>query len=237
MNVVALCDVDDNYLAALAGASQRRGPITISGSCWSRRRSTPLSWRSRTTRTRLPRRPRCAREARLLRKAPHPHRPRGALYRGAAKKQKRVTQMGTQIHAGSNYRRVVELVKSAGSAPSARYTFGAARIGRPTRAPTAAQPVPATLNYDLWVGPAPMRPQQRVSAGDLAALLGPMAMGPWATWRATTPTCLSGAGPAASDESSGRGAPVNPDCCPHWPDRELGVPRPRRAAPGQAHLV
>src|SRR2546425_1232768 len=34
-----------------------------------------------------------------------------------AAKQKRVTQMGTQIHAGSNYRRVVELVRSGGIGP------------------------------------------------------------------------------------------------------------------------
>ena len=35
----------------------------------------------------------------------------------AAAKNKRVTQMGTQIHAGENYRRVVELVRSGAIGP------------------------------------------------------------------------------------------------------------------------
>src|SRR2546421_514299 len=34
------------------------------------------------------------------------------IVRETARKQKRVTQMGTQIHAGNNYRRVVELIQS-----------------------------------------------------------------------------------------------------------------------------
>ena len=35
----------------------------------------------------------------------------------AAKKHRRVTQMGTQIHAGGNYRRVVELVRAGAIGP------------------------------------------------------------------------------------------------------------------------
>ncbi len=69
------------------------------------------------------------------------------------------TQMGTQIHASSNYRRVVELVRSGAIGPvkqvhvwldSAKWAGGE----RPTDTP----PVPANLDWDLWVGPAPMRP-------------------------------------------------------------------------------
>ena len=39
------------------------------------------------------------------------------MIREAAKKAKVATQMGTQIHAGSNYRRVVELVQSGAIGP------------------------------------------------------------------------------------------------------------------------
>jgi predicted dehydrogenase len=75
-----------------------------------------------------------------------------------AAKAQRVTQMGTQIHAGSNYRRVVELVQTGAIGPvkevhvwcGAQYTAG----DRPKEAP----PVPQGLHFDLWLGPAPERP-------------------------------------------------------------------------------
>jgi len=68
------------------------------------------------------------------------------------------TQQGTQIHASDNYRRMVELVRGGA-------------IGKPLEArvwcsrepeggdylPPAGDP-PATLNWDLWIGPSPMRP-------------------------------------------------------------------------------
>jgi predicted dehydrogenase len=69
-----------------------------------------------------------------------------------------VTQMGTQIHGGDNYRRVVEKIQSGA-------------IGKVTRAhcwvegawvadakPISPPPkVPDAVNWDLWIGPAPMR--------------------------------------------------------------------------------
>lgn len=79
-----------------------------------------------------------------------------------AQEKKLVTQMGTQIHAGDNYRRVVELVQSGaiGKVREVHTWFsgtGAINIGRP-----AEEPVPANLNWDLWLGPAPMRPFNNV---------------------------------------------------------------------------
>lgn len=75
-----------------------------------------------------------------------------------AAKMKRVTQMGTQIHAGGNYRRVVELVQSGAIGPvrQAHVWVGAAYPAgdRPKETP----PVPAGLEWDLWLGPAPVRP-------------------------------------------------------------------------------
>jgi predicted dehydrogenase len=73
-----------------------------------------------------------------------------------AKKNSLVTQLGTQIHAGENYRRVVELVESGAIGPirrvhvwvPARYDQGKFVYGEQ----------PANLNWDLWLGPAPERP-------------------------------------------------------------------------------
>jgi predicted dehydrogenase len=75
-----------------------------------------------------------------------------------AAKNKLATQLGTQIHAGDNYRRVVELVQSGAIGPIRRVEvqFGGGRGGmdRPQETP----PVPEGLDWDLWLGPAPYRP-------------------------------------------------------------------------------
>jgi predicted dehydrogenase len=75
-----------------------------------------------------------------------------------AAQHKRVTQMGTQIHAGTNYRRVVELIQSGaiGTVREVHVWCGKSWGGgdRPRDTP----PIPAGLHYDLWLGPAPYRP-------------------------------------------------------------------------------
>jgi len=72
--------------------------------------------------------------------------------------QKRVTQLGTQIHAGGNYRRVVELVQGGAIGPvqEVHVWCGATYGGKD--APKDRPPVPAGLNWDLWLGPVPFRP-------------------------------------------------------------------------------
>jgi predicted dehydrogenase len=70
------------------------------------------------------------------------------------KRYERVFQLGTQIHAGENYHRVVELVRSGrlGKIHTARIwkTGGPPNLGFP-----ANQTPPDTLNWDMWLGPAP----------------------------------------------------------------------------------
>jgi predicted dehydrogenase len=75
-----------------------------------------------------------------------------------AAEKKVATQMGTQIHAQGNYRRVIELI-DAGVIGRVRevdvWTMAAEGGGdRPKETP----PVPAGLDWDLWLGPAPERP-------------------------------------------------------------------------------
>ena len=75
-----------------------------------------------------------------------------------AAKRKLATQMGTQIHATANYRRVVELIEKDAIGPVKEVHIWCERVwfgeGRPTETP----PVPAGLHWDLWLGPAPERP-------------------------------------------------------------------------------
>jgi predicted dehydrogenase len=83
------------------------------------------------------------------------------------------TQMGTQIHAGTNYRRVVELVQSGAigsihevhawsnraygwQSPADAKTYND-RLSTQDR-PKEVDPVPPEIDWDLWLGPAPWRP-------------------------------------------------------------------------------
>jgi predicted dehydrogenase len=75
-----------------------------------------------------------------------------------AAKHKRVTQMGTQIHAGSNYRRVVELVQSGAIGPVTEVHVWVNTRWDAGDRPKETQPIPPGLEYDLWLGPAPFRP-------------------------------------------------------------------------------
>lgn len=90
----------------------------------------------------------------------------------AARKAGVATQMGTQIHAGANYRRVVELIQGGAIGPVreahvwVNRTWGWQspedakiydRVSTQER-PKGADPVPPELDWDLWIGPAPFRP-------------------------------------------------------------------------------
>ncbi len=79
--------------------------------------------------------------------------------RRAAEKHKVVTQVGTQIHAGANYRRVVEWVRSGrlGKINVAR-TFLGGNQGEQGIGNTPNSDPPAGFDWNYWVGPGPMRP-------------------------------------------------------------------------------
>jgi predicted dehydrogenase len=96
------------------------------------------------------------------------------IIRMAARRTKVATQMGTQNHANNNYRRVVELIQSGAIGPVREVhvwhsrAWGwhkseqAARKAKDrfivVRTPKGSTPIPAGLDWDLWLGPAPARP-------------------------------------------------------------------------------
>ncbi|HZT80505.1 MAG TPA: Gfo/Idh/MocA family oxidoreductase, partial [Gemmataceae bacterium] len=71
----------------------------------------------------------------------------------AAAKAKVATQMGTQIHAGDNYRRVVELVRANAVGPVRECHVWVSRDWGGGDRPKETPPVPRTLDWDLWLGP------------------------------------------------------------------------------------
>lgn len=75
-----------------------------------------------------------------------------------AAKRKRVTQMGTQIHEGENYRRVVELIQGGAIGPVREAHVWVAKDWGGGRRPKDTPPVPKGLHWDLWLGPAAERP-------------------------------------------------------------------------------
>ena len=99
------------------------------------------------------------------------------LIREEAAKAKVATQMGIQIHATENYRRVVELIQAGAIGPVRECHVWVSRawglqseeaakrnrdIVYVTERPTEASPIPPGLDWDLWLGPAPERPFHEV---------------------------------------------------------------------------
>jgi predicted dehydrogenase len=158
-NIVALCDVDDNYLRA---ASQKFpeaktcndfrelldqkeiDAVVISTADHTHAVATVMALRSgRHVYCEKPL-TRTVSEARIVAET--------------ARETKRATQMGTQIHAGNNYRRVVELVKSGAIGPVREVHNWVGSVWSGHRRELTFPPIPAHLHYDLWLGPANPRP-------------------------------------------------------------------------------
>ena len=79
--------------------------------------------------------------------------------RNAVRRHKRICQIGTQIHAGENYRRVVELVQCGhiGKVSVAR-TFNVMNQGVNGLGKVSDTTVPDGLDWNMWLGPGPDRP-------------------------------------------------------------------------------
>lgn len=83
----------------------------------------------------------------------------------AKERYKVMTQMGNQGHAGHGIRKSVEAYRSGligevsevllgNSGPD----MGSSHFCNPDKMPPPVSPIPKTLNWDLWLGPAQMRP-------------------------------------------------------------------------------
>jgi len=76
----------------------------------------------------------------------------------AARQHGVATQLGTQIHAGDNYRHVVEIIQAGtiGDVSEVHVWVGKGWGGGDL--PTETSAPPSSLNWDLWLGPAEERP-------------------------------------------------------------------------------
>jgi predicted dehydrogenase len=75
-----------------------------------------------------------------------------------AKNMNVATQMGTQIHAENNYRRVVEIIQSGAIGKVAEVHVWVGKGWGGGERPSEMPEVPPHIHWDLWIGPAPKRP-------------------------------------------------------------------------------
>ena len=134
-----------------------------------------------------------------------------------ARETGKVTQMGTQIHARGNYRRVVEALRTGVLGPVREVHVWVGRGWNAGNRPAESLPVPEGLHYDLWIGPAPFR--------DYHAKLLP---GEWRRWWDFGGGTLGDMGCHYMDlphwalhltapvTVEAEGPEVNPDGCPSW---------------------
>jgi predicted dehydrogenase len=75
-----------------------------------------------------------------------------------AQKSNVATQMGNGAHSGYNYRSMVALIKAGTIGAVKEVHCWCDQAWAPGDRPKDTPPVPKHLNWDLWLGPAPVRP-------------------------------------------------------------------------------
>jgi len=76
-----------------------------------------------------------------------------------AKAKKLVTQMGIQVHSSREYRLAVKVIQDGAIGKVKEvHSWSGKKWGRDGARPAGEDPVPANLDWDLWLGTAPERP-------------------------------------------------------------------------------
>ncbi len=135
-------------------------------------------------------------------------------------KDKLATQMGTQMHATDNFRRMVELVRRGAIGTPQEARIWCSRVPEGGNYLPEEKPVPEYLNWDLWIGPSPYHPynSKYIGGGCLrwnlfwdfgSGQIGDMGshmidMAYWALDLRLPTTCEA------------QGTPVSTDTCPQW---------------------
>lgn len=80
----------------------------------------------------------------------------------AAREHKVMTQMGIQLHAQQCVRLVAEMITSGMIGKVRKVDIWSGKNWGGGFRPTETEPVPETLDWDLWLGPAPWRPYNHI---------------------------------------------------------------------------
>ncbi|MCP4259409.1 MAG: Gfo/Idh/MocA family oxidoreductase [Planctomycetes bacterium] len=143
-------------------------------------------------------------------------------------RHKIATQMGTQIHASDNYRRMVELIKGGAIGTVKEARVWCSRMPEGGSYLPGGTPIPDHINWDLWIGPSKMHPYNpgyfgggclkwnlywdfgSGQIGDMGSHMMDMAY--WALDLKLPTTCEAA------------GTPFNTDTCPQWLTAEWDHP-------------
>ena len=160
-NVIALCDVDKNYLDRVAGQfpdarlyrdyrelfEKEGDKLDAAVVATSDHHHAPASIRA------------IREDLHVYCEKPLTHTVfESRLLAEEAAKRGLATQMGTQIHAGNNYRRVVEIIQSGAIGDVTEVHVWVGKSWGGGELPEKTEDPPANLDWDLWLGPAPERP-------------------------------------------------------------------------------
>jgi len=160
-NVIALCDVDKNYLDRVAGQfpdarlyrdyrelfEKEGDKLDAAVVATSDHHHAPASIRA------------IREDLHVYCEKPLTHTVfESRLLAEEAAKRGLATQMGTQIHAGNNYRRVVEIIQSGAIGDVTEVHVWVGKSWGGGELPEKTEDPPANLDWDLWLGPAPDRP-------------------------------------------------------------------------------
>ena len=163
VKVVALCDVDAEFLAA----ARKKAPDARVYRDW-RELLAVEGDRLDSLNVSTPDHTHAVIAANAMRRGKHVYCQKplckyldeSALLRRLAAEKGVVTQLGTQIAAGACERTTVAALRSGIVGPVRRVVLFSTRDAdsRIERTVPVPAPVPATLDWDSWIGPAPMRP-------------------------------------------------------------------------------
>lgn len=159
-NVVALCDIDDRLLAA----ARQRFPEAKTYNDFRKMLEQPgidavvIATADQTHAVATATALRLGKHVYCEKPLTHTVYEARVVARLAARQKHLATQMGTQIHATSNYRRVVELVQSGAIGEITECHVWCEKSLANSERPHEMPPVPSALHWDLWLGPAPARP-------------------------------------------------------------------------------
>jgi predicted dehydrogenase len=159
-NIVALCDVDETYL----GAAKARFPGAKTYNDFRKLLEQPdidavvIGTADHTHATATAAALRLGKHVYCEKPLTHTVFEARTIAKLAARYPRLATQMGTQIHAGENYRRVVELVQSGAIGRVRECHVWCEKTLANSERPTSMPAIPKELHWDLWLGPAPARP-------------------------------------------------------------------------------
>ena len=142
-------------------------------------------------------------------------------------KNKLATQMGTQIHAYDNYRRMVELIRRGAIGTVKEARVWCSRTPKGGSYLPEVKPIPEDIDWDLWLGPSPDHPYNpgyfggclawniywdfgSGQIGDMGSHMMDMAY--WGLDLKLPTTCKA------------EGTPANTDTCPQWLTAEWDHP-------------